>query len=98
MYLISGLTAMSVMPLSRTDMMSDPKSTPLQVGPTVGPAPTAAMTCQAGNSTKGIPVSCNASASQPGSGATIASYTFNWVLAASLTESPVFVATVAVPV
>jgi PKD repeat protein len=50
----------------------------LQVGPTVGPAPVAAMTCTAGDSRRGVPVSCNASASTPGSGATIVSYTFNW--------------------
>jgi PKD repeat protein len=58
------------------------KSTPmqlaLQVGPSVGPQPVATMTCQPGNSTRGVPVSCNASASTPGSGSTIVSYTFNW--------------------
>jgi PKD repeat protein len=53
-------------------------TTALQVGPSVGPQPTASMTCTQGNSTRGVPVSCNASASTPGSGSNIVSYTFNW--------------------
>jgi PKD repeat protein len=50
-------------------------TTPLTVGPTVGPAPVAAMTCAA---TAPRTASCNASASRPGSGSNIESYTFNW--------------------
>jgi PKD repeat protein len=50
----------------------------ITVGPTVGPEPVARMTCTGGNSTRGTPVNCNASASTPGSGSNIVSYTFNW--------------------
>ena len=67
--------------LSTTDdagTVSIPTTLALTVGQSVGPAPVALMTCQPGNSTRGVPVSCNASASTPGSGANIVSYTFNW--------------------
>ena len=50
-------------------------TTPLTVGPTVGPAPVAAMTCAPAGPRR---AGCNASASRPGSGSNIESYTFNW--------------------
>lgn len=52
--------------------------TTLVVGGATGPTPTAEMTCSTGDASSSIPVSCNASASRPGSGSNIASYTFNW--------------------
>lgn len=50
----------------------------MQVGPVVTGEAQANMTCSPGNASKGIRVSCNASASLPGSGSNIVSYTFNW--------------------
>ena len=50
----------------------------LTVGQSSGPTPTAEMTCTAGDASSGDPVRCNASASRPGSGSNIESYTFNW--------------------
>ena len=55
---------------------SAPRS--LQVGPSVGPEPVAQMTCTGGSASRSLPASCNASASRPGSGSNIVSYTFNW--------------------
>jgi PKD repeat protein len=52
--------------------------TSLQVGPTVGALPVATMTCISGSAGRSVPVSCNATASTPGSGSTIVSFTYNW--------------------
>jgi PKD repeat protein len=47
----------------------------LQIGPVLGPEPVATMTCAASGPRT---ASCNASASRPGTGSNIESYTFNW--------------------
>ena len=52
--------------------------TSVTVGGTVGPEPTADMTCTPSSPKPGQPMSCNASASRPGSGSNIQSYIFNW--------------------
>lgn len=50
----------------------------LQVGVTLGPEPVADLTATPGTPSANQPVAFNASASRPGTGATIVSYTFNW--------------------
>jgi PKD repeat protein len=50
----------------------------LTVGTSSGPNPVAALTCSPGDASESRPVSCNASASTPGSGSNIESYTFQW--------------------
>ena len=49
-----------------------------QVGPTLGARPVAEMTCIPASPKPGATVSCNASASLPGTGANITQYVFNW--------------------
>ncbi len=49
-----------------------------QVGPVLGPEPVAALECVPDAPKPGGTVSCNASASRPGTGANVESYTFNW--------------------
>lgn len=50
----------------------------LLIGPALGPRPVAELTCAPAAPKPGGTVSCNASASLPGTGANIESYTFNW--------------------
>ena len=50
----------------------------LQVGPTLGPTPTASLTVSPAAPKPGATASFNASGSRPGSGANITSYVFNW--------------------
>lgn len=53
-------------------------TTSLQVGPVVGPEPTADLVCSPSSPKPGQTFSCNASGSRPSTGANITSYTFNW--------------------
>jgi PKD repeat protein len=77
-FIAPGSYQISLTTVDDAGTRSAPTIVPLQVGQVVGPTPVASMTCTAGNASAGVAVICNASASTPGSGSTIASYTYNW--------------------
>jgi PKD repeat protein len=74
-YAAAGEYNGSLVTIDDAGTTSLPASFAVTVGQSSGPVPTAAMTCTAAGPRT---ASCNASASRPGSGSNIESYTFNW--------------------
>jgi PKD repeat protein len=76
-YAAAGVYSGQLITTDDAGSKSAPAAIAVTAGQSSGPVPTAAMTCTSPTAPSRT-ASCNASASRPGSGSNIESYTFNW--------------------